>query len=276
MKNSTSIKAGLAAIKIAGIQKNSFIDYPGKIAAVLFMGGCNFICHYCHNSEILNMRSNKIDFNTVLDELREQVGFLDGVVISGGEPTLHPHLREIITAVRGLGFLVKLDTNGTSSAMLMDLVRDGLVDYVAMDIKAPLYRYRDIVGVDVDTAEIKKSIDFLIKNSAVCNDSKSAPVPIGFQNSPVSSTFSSHKKSADTHEFGYMFRTTLYPSLNDDDIREIGELVQGAKVFQLQQFVPNDFSNKQSTVYLPYSVHDAKRFELELSKYCDKVILRGF
>ena len=142
-------------IKIAGFQKNSFIDFPGKVAAIIFLGGCNFVCYYCHNSEILNGKSNSIAFSTMLSELQEQVGFLDGVVISGGEPTLHPHLGEIIRQIKEIGFLVKLDTNGTNSAMLMDLVNSGMVDYVAMDVKAPLDKYPDIVGVNVDVDEVQ-------------------------------------------------------------------------------------------------------------------------
>ena len=223
-------------IKVAGFQKNSFIDYPGKIASVIFLGGCNFVCYYCHNNNILCYDSNKMPFSKVLSELKKQVGFVDAVVITGGEPTLHPQLREIIKQVKALGFLVKLDTNGTNSELLKELD----VDYIAMDIKAPLEKYKDVVGVNVDTNQIKKSIEYI--------------------------------KSRDN----YMFRTTLAPVLTENDIKEIGKLVKGAKVFQLQQFVPNEFSNKRKVVHLPYSIDDAKKFELLLSKYCDKVILRGF
>ena len=129
-------------IKVAAFQKNSFIDYPGKIASVIFLGGCNFRCHYCHNSQLMAAESNKIDFDKVLKELKEQVGFIDGVVITGGEPTLHPHLKMIVSEIKKLGFLVKLDTNGTNSKILGELD----IDFIAMDIKGPLDRYSDIVG----------------------------------------------------------------------------------------------------------------------------------
>ena len=228
-------------IKIAGFQLNSFIDYPGKIAAIIFLGGCNFVCYYCHNNHILCGSSNKIEFAEVLEKLGEQVGFLDGVVISGGEPTLHPHLVEIVTQIKGLGFLVKLDTNGTDSATLMDLVEKGLVDYVAMDIKAPLDKYPDIVGTSVDVAEIQKSIDFL----------KSGKVD-------------------------YMFRTTLVPVLTERDVLNIGKLINGAEVLQLQQFVPNDFSNSRKVVHLPYAKKMGEEFAKKLQKHCKKVVLRGF
>ena len=229
-------------INVAGFQKNSFIDYPGKIASVVFLGGCNFVCCYCHNYDILCYDSNTIDFDGILRELKEQVGFIDAVVISGGEPTIHPYLKEIIGAIKKLGFLVKLDTNGTNSSVMKDLAESGMVDYIAMDVKAPLDRYKEITGTIVDTGEIKKSIEYLKSQRKV----------------------------------EYIFRTTLCPTLTQMDIREIGSLIKGAKVFQLQQFVPNDFSKKRKIVHLPYSAADAKKFELELLKYCGKVILRGF
>lgn len=241
-------------IKIAGFQKNSFIDYPGKIAAVVFLGGCNFACHYCHNSKLLSAESNTIDFmDEVLPQIREQIGFIDGVVISGGEPTTHPNLLQIVRAVKKLGLLVKLDTNGSNSEILRELTDKKLVDFVAMDIKAPPECYHKIVGTfEIASSqaprkdapcldEIKKSVDYL--------------------------------KSAD---IDYMFRTTLSPLLTEKDFEKIGELVHGAKLFHVQQFVANDFSNSHSTVRLPHSLQTAKKIEEILAKHCEKVVLRGF
>jgi len=224
-------------MKVAGFQKNSFIDYPGKIASVIFLGGCNFRCHYCHNFNILSAKSNTKDFAEVLQQIKEQIGFIDGVVITGGEPTLHPDLKDIIRQIKGLGLLVKLDTNGTNSKILKELD----VDFIAMDIKAPLKKYNDICNTDIDVTEIEKSVDLLKKGRV-----------------------------------DYMFRLTLSPMLATDDIKQIGELVHGAKLFQLQQFVPNEFSNSHRTVHLPHTTETAKKFELILSKYCRKVIMRGF
>ena len=225
------------SIKIAGFQKNSFVDYPGKIAAVVFLGGCNLKCHYCHNSKILTAESNTLDFGGVLEELKQQIGFVDGVVISGGEPTQHQHLKKIIKEIKKLRFPVKLDTNGTNFQILKELD----VDFIAMDIKAPLEKYKEIACNEVDINEIKKSIEFL-----------------------------------KTGKIDYMFRTTLSPLLDKSDIKQIGELVRGAKCFQLQQFVPNEFSGSHNIVRLPHRTETAKEFEKILSKYCERVVLRGF
>jgi len=224
-------------IKIAGFQKNSFIDFPGKIAAVVFLGGCNLACHYCHNNKILAQSSNTLDFADVLKELQEQIGFIDGVVISGGEPTQHPHLKYIVRAIKNLGLLVKLDTNGTNSQILKDIA----VDFIAMDIKAPLEKYTAVTCAETETAEIQESIKFLL-----------------------------------TGKTDYMFRTTLSPYLNETDIRQIGELIRGAKCFHLQQFVRNEFSDSHPIVLWPHSKETAKKFEKLLLKYCTKVVLRGF
>jgi len=222
-------------MKVAGFQKNSFIDYPGKIASVIFLGGCNFACHYCHNSGLLTAKSNTKDFAEVLSLIKEQIGFIDGVVITGGEPTLHPHLKSIIKEIKNLGLFVKLDTNGTNSKILQELD----VDFIAMDIKAPLEKYRLITSCDPN--EIQNSINFLKQG-----------------------------------KIDYMFRLTLSPLLTEDDIKKIGKLVDGAKLFQLQQFVPNDFSNSHAIVHLPHTTETAKKFEEILGKHCEKVVSRGF
>ena len=232
-------------ILVSGFQKNSFIDYPGKIASVVFLGGCNFRCYYCHNSSILCASSNRLNFDLVLDELKQQIGFVDGVVITGGEPTLHPKLVQIVKAIKRLGLLVKLDTNGTNSGLLKRLIDKCLIDFVAMDVKAPIKRYADIVCVKVNTDEIQRSVDFLIEQ-------------------------------ATTHNVNYMFRTTLAPVLNADDILAIGKLISGAKTFQLQQFVPNDFSNSHKTVLLPYTVEQAKEFAQLIQPHVEEVLMRGF
>jgi len=233
---------------VAGFQKNSFIDYPGKIASVVFLGGCNMRCHYCHNSELLKAESNKLDFQKeILPQIKEQLGFIDAVVISGGEPTMHPYIIQIIKKIKSLGqdLLIKLDTNGTNPQIVKDLVEKGLVNYIAMDVKTLIQKYDQITGVQYTAfslEHIQESVAFI--------------------------------KSQ--YKVDYMFRTTLSPMLIEEDFHAIAELVHGAKTFQLQQFVPNDFSNSHKIVGLPYRPEQAEKFADIVRPHVGEVLLRGF
>ena len=137
----------LAAIKIAGWQPLSLIDYPGKMAAVIFLAGCNMRCHYCHNRQIWDVRQNRLSFTEILEKLRQRVGWLDAVVVSGGEPTIFPDLIPLLRVLRRLNLLIKLDTNGTRPDVVRQVVEQNLVDYVALDIKAPSLKHVAITGV---------------------------------------------------------------------------------------------------------------------------------
>jgi len=192
-------------MKIAAIQKLSLIDYPDKIAAIIFTSGCNFRCPYCHNPELVNPLPES--FSTVSEAelfqfLEKRQGKIEAVTITGGEPTLYSDLPELIKKIKDLGFLVKLDTNGTNPTMLKKLLTEKLVDYVAMDIKAPFSRYEEVVGRKVDVAAINKSIG-LIKSSGI----------------------------------DYEFRSTILPRLFDEkDIKKMAGLIRGAKRYFLQNF----------------------------------------
>jgi len=182
-----------AIIKVAGLVKNSFVDWPGYIASVVFLGGCNIRCYYCHNHNILCATSNSIPWVEVLEQIKERVGFIDGVVISGGEPALHPNLLDIIQDIKSLNLLVKLDTNGTNSSLLQDVIEKKLVDFIAMDIKAPFTKLKAIIGTDKFNDEIKKSIEIL-------KSQKNIP---------------------------FMFRVTPCPELTFEDFEEINALAGG-------------------------------------------------
>jgi pyruvate formate lyase activating enzyme len=189
-------------IRVAGFVRNSFVDWPGKIAFVVFLGGCNFNCPHCHNHKILRSASNKLPLIDVLSEIKQQIGFIDGVVISGGEPTVHPHLREVIGEIRALNLPIKLDTNGSNFELLRELVSKGFVDFVAMDIKAPLTRYVELGFCSDGVIEsIGKSINYLKSQN----------------------------------EIKFMFRTTPIPELTPEDFDGIKKLVGTA------DWVENDF-----------------------------------
>lgn len=188
---------------IGGVQKTSLLDYPDKISAIVFTQGCNFKCGYCHNPQLLKSKNDIYDLDVFFDFLKHRQGKLDGVVITGGEATLQPDLKQFIQRVKELGFLVKLDTNGTSPATIKNLMKENLIDYIAMDIKAPLKKYQLVTNSQVDTNKIEESIN-LILNSNI----------------------------------DYEFRTTVLPvQLQINDFEEIGKLINGAKRYYLQKFV---------------------------------------
>ena len=193
-------------MKIGAIQKFSMIDYPGKLSAIIFTQQCNFRCPYCHNPELVKKElfTKPLAEEEIFKFLKSRINKLDAVCITGGEPTLHPDLPRFISQIKELGFLVKLDTNGTNPAMVKLLIEKNLVDYFAMDIKAPLDEYKKVVRTEINVEAIKKSID-LITNS----------------------------------NRDYEFRTTLISTLHsEEDVRKIAKSLGKAKKYYLQKFVP--------------------------------------
>lgn len=151
-------------MNISGLQKMTLLDFPGKVACTAFLGGCNFRCPYCHNAELLDGHIEPLmSKEEFLSFLKKRVGLLDGVCISGGEPTLSAGLMDLIREIKAMGYAVKLDTNGSRPAVLKELVAEGLVDYVAMDIKNSPSRYAETCGLTkVDLSAIEESIRFLM------------------------------------------------------------------------------------------------------------------
>lgn len=151
-------------MQISGLQKMTLLDFPGKVACTVFLSGCNFRCPYCHNAELLDGRIEPLmSVEEFLSFLKKRVGLLDGVCVSGGEPTLHPGLKELLGQIKAMGYAVKLDTNGSRPAVLKELAEDGLVDYVAMDIKNAPDKYAPTCGLSaMDPAPIEESIRFLL------------------------------------------------------------------------------------------------------------------
>lgn len=150
---------------IGGLQKTSLIDYPEKISAVIFTQGCNFKCHYCHNPELIqSTRKSTIDPSEVLNFLFKRKKQLDGVVITGGEPTIQSDLSQYLSEIKSMGYSIKLDTNGSNPDIIKKLADKKLVDYIAMDIKAPLKRYAGITQIKIDTNKIKDSISHILQS----------------------------------------------------------------------------------------------------------------
>lgn len=228
-------------MKIGGIQKLSLVDYPNKTCAALFTIGCNMRCGYCHNPELVlpERYADTIPEEDILAFLATRVGKLQGVAISGGEPTMHDDLPEFIKRVRKLGFLIKLDSNGTNPQMLKSLFRDNLIDYIAMDIKGALRNYQEIVARPVDLRAIQESIR-LIKTSGV------------------------------DHEF----RTTVVKSqISWDDFDEIGRLVAGSPRFALQKFRPTRTLNLQFLNETTYTDEEFDTLKEKMERYVDVCVV---
>lgn len=205
-------------MRLGGLQKTSLIDYPGKIAAIVFTIGCNFRCPYCHNPELVDETAEEIAEPDFFQFLESRVSLLDAVTITGGEPTMHDDLIPFIQKIKGMGFLVKLDSNGTDPETLSYLIEHKLVDYIAMDIKSPLEKYSATVARPTDIQKIKQSIELLLQNKV-----------------------------------SYEFRTTVVKALlTPTDFHTIGTLIQGAERYYLQKFIPTKLLNpgfRKKTIY---------------------------
>lgn len=229
-------------MKICGLQKTTLLDFPGHVAATIFTGGCNFRCPFCHNSDLLP-GSVEAEYETeeVLGFLAKRKGILEGVCITGGEPTLQPDLEDFIRRVRDLGLLVKLDTNGYKPDLLKDLCGKGLLDFVAMDIKAGRSNYMTVAGVDGMRMErIDESIRFLL----------SGDVP-------------------------YEFRTTVVKGLHTEaDFREIGPWIAGCGKYFLQNFTESG-QVLEPGIFSGFEKEELEGFAEIVRPFVGEVTLRG-
>lgn len=228
-------------MRIGGLQPSSLIDFPGTVAAVIFTVGCNFRCPYCHNPDlVLESPEREYTEEEILVFLLARKGLLPAVVITGGEPTMHEDLPRFIKKIKMLGYRVKLDTNGTNPAMVRSLVEDKLVDYIAMDIKAPRARYPEIVGAAVDFEAIRTSVEYLL-----------------------------------TGAVEYEFRTTVVRSqLSPSDLEDIGKEIRGAKRYFLQQFQPAITLHPSFRTKLSYSLDEFQKIADRLSPYVEHCTIR--
>ena len=195
-------------MRIGGLQKLTLLDYPGRVACTVFLSGCNFRCPFCHNSELLSgPMPILMDQEGLLEFLRKRQGLLDGVCVTGGEPLLRPGLPGLLDGIKNLGFPVKLDTNGNHPDRLVRLWEQGLVDYVAMDVKNSPERYPETVGVPgLDLTPVRDSVAWLLEGHVE-----------------------------------YEFRTTAVRQLHDAaSFQAIGRWLQGARRYYIQNFVDRD------------------------------------
>jgi pyruvate formate lyase activating enzyme len=229
-------------MKIGGLQKVSLIDYPGLISAIIFLQGCNFKCSYCHNPELVDSTLFQpcIKEKDVLEFLNTRKGKLDAVVITGGEPTIHDGLALFIKQIKKMGFAVKLDTNGSQPQVIKNLLDGKLLDFVAMDIKAPLEKYKSVAKVPINADSIKESIRLILKSK----------IP-------------------------YEFRTTVVESqLEEKDILQIGKMIAGAKHYILQKFVPVKVLDKKFMKEKSYSDEALQKIKKHLEHQIPSITIR--
>jgi pyruvate formate lyase activating enzyme len=233
-------------MKVTGMIKQSLVDYPGKIAAVLFTRGCNFCCPFCHNGHLVvkpgKSGAQYLDWQEIMEWLEERKGFLDALVISGGEPCLNPELPKALRQIKELGYKTKLDTNGSRTGVLARLIEESLLDYVALDIKGVMEykKYQEACGRRLSTEDflnVKGSI-YLLQNSHIELE----------------------------------FRTTVVPALHTaEDILAIARYLEGAARFSLQQFKPGHTLNPDYNNIKPYSREELQDMAQECRRYVREV-----
>ncbi len=227
---------------INGFQKLTILDYPGKVACIVFTPGCNFRCPFCHNASLVTHidTDTYMDAEDILSYLKKRQGLLDGVVITGGEPLLQNGIEEFIGRIKDLGYVVKLDTNGSFPEKLISLVEKGLVDYVAMDIKNSKAKYALTAGAEsFDISPIEKSVEFLLQNKV-----------------------------------DYEFRTTIVDGFHTlDDIQDIVVWIKGAHKYFLQNFV--DSGDLIKPELKPVSVDLLKEMKKKATEIIPCVEIRG-
>lgn len=229
-------------MRINGLNKTTLLDYPGHVAAVLFTGGCNFKCPFCHNRDLVLEPDSQplILEEEVFHFLKKRKGIITGVCITGGEPTLQPDLQEFLTKVKEIGLKVKLDTNGYRPEIVKEIISEGLVDYVAMDIKSCRTEYRTAAGrADMDVSKIEESVSCLLEGKVE-----------------------------------YEFRTTVVKELHTEEtMKEIGKWIYGCRAYYLQSYEENE--NVICRGFHAYTKEELENLKRMVESYVKHVEIRG-
>ncbi len=230
-------------MKIAGFTRNSFVDYPGRITSVIFLAGCNYDCFFCHNRAIIGADAPAVEEGPMWDFLEKRQGLLDAVTVTGGEPTLQDELPALLERVRSMGYLTKLDTNGSQPEAVRALVEGGLADYVALDVKAPAEQYREYCGPSANFQKVMETL-----------------------------------KCLRTSGVDYECRTTFLPQMTRHDIEKIARSIAPVKRFALQAYrVPPVFKpTDRFRVMAAGHSGDEMRAAVDAAAWCGgEVVLRA-
>jgi len=224
-------------MRINGFLGVSLIDYPEKISSVIYTSPCNFRCPFCHNPDLIPANKGTMDEADVLDDIYDRREFIDGITLTGGEPLLQEQLVPFLEKIKNMGLLVKIDTNGYMPEKLGEMIKNRLVDYVAMDIKSSFEKYSKATGIEIAVNRIFKSIEVIM-------DSR----------------------------IGYEFRTTAVPGLVEaEDFHKIGENIEGAFLYVIQQFENKNTFDKKYLDITPYPNRQLEEFSEIMQKYVRKV-----
>ncbi len=227
-------------MKIGGLEKFTVTDYPGKISCIVFTVGCNFRCPFCHNKQLVTEEAEQIPEEDILGFLEKRKGQLEGVTLTGGEALIQSDLFDFLGRVKEMGYDIKIDTNGTIPETLKEVVRKRLVDYVAMDVKAPIDDYDRACGIKVNTDKIEESIDFVL----------------GLES--------------------YEFRTTAVPTIIDGQaIEKIATRIEGAERFFIQQFKPRNTLDKGYMDIDGFKREKLEEFRNIAEKYVEECKIRN-
>jgi len=227
-------------MKIGGLQKFTVTDYPGKISCIVFTIGCNFRCPFCQNSQLVTEEASQMPSEKVFEFLEKRKDQLEGVTVTGGEPLIQNGFFDFLEKVKGLGYDIKLDTNGSVPGELKRVVRKGLVDYVAMDIKAPVQEYEKACGVKVNRDKIEESIDYILGMDS------------------------------------YEFRTTAVPTIIDEKaIDQIAKRIEGAEKFYIQQFETKNTLDKDYSDLESFPEKKLKKFKEIAERYVQSCEVRN-
>ncbi len=227
---------------IYGFGKNTLIDYPGKVASIVFTGGCNFNCPFCYSKELVHKETPKIDEEEIFSFLKERKEYIDALVICGGEPTVNKDLKDFVIRVKEMGYLVKLDTNGTNPDVVKDLIDNKLIDYVAMDIKGPKEKYNLLAGANIKLENIERTINILKESN-----------------------------------IGYQFRTTVVPNiLKKEDFIKIADWIGSKEThYALQGFsTEKELMDTEYNKLIPYTTKYLNEIKDEIKDKFQKIDIK--
>lgn len=225
----------------AGMTKSSLIDYPGKISIVLYTPGCNYNCYYCHNREIIQDITENLSNNEIMNLIKKRVGLIDAIVISGGEPTLHYDLIPFLKEMKALGYLTKLDSNGSNPDIIKKCIEENAVDYFAIDYKAPSNRYHEIARNEAEASKVLESISIIMENN------------INFE-----------------------VRTTVIPQLDINDLIQMAKELPIVTRYVLNPYrKPEQFLEEDIDLIaeIPYSESEISEFAFNLKLYQPNIVL---